>query len=68
MGGYRQCECQLVTGLESPLIYNELHERIALAMRSIMPIGRIGTFFAVVIETLESKHISKTIVRTKTKS
>ena len=68
MGGYRQCECQLVTSLESPLIYNELHERIALAMRSIIPIGRIGTFFAVVFETLESKHISKTIVRTKTKS
>jgi hypothetical protein len=68
MGGYRQCECQLVTSLESPLIYNELHERIALAMRSIIPIDRIGTFFAVVIETLESKHISKTIVRTKTKS
>jgi hypothetical protein len=66
MGGHRQCECQLVTSLESPLIYNELHERIALAMRSIIPIGRIGTFF--VIETLESKHISKTIVRTKTKS
>jgi hypothetical protein len=59
MGGYRQCECQLVTSLESPLIYNELHERIALAMRSIIPIGRIGTFFAVVIETLEHEAISE---------
>jgi hypothetical protein len=44
--------------LESPLIYNELHERIAFAIRSIIHWNaRIGTFVAVVIETPEHKAI-----------
>ena len=34
-GGYQQCERQLVASLESPLIYNELHERIAFAINHL---------------------------------
>jgi hypothetical protein len=45
--------------LESPLIYNELQERIAFAIRSSIGIARIGTFVEVVIETLEHKAISE---------
>jgi len=35
-GQYRRSDRQLAASLESPLIYNELHERIAFAMRSII--------------------------------
>jgi hypothetical protein len=45
--------------LESPLIYNELHEWIAFAIRSSIGIARIGTFGAVVIETPEHKAVSE---------
>ena len=35
-GQYRRSDRQLAASLESPLIYNELHERIAFAIRSII--------------------------------
>ena len=35
-GQYRRSDRQLAASLESPLIYNELHELIALAIRSII--------------------------------
>jgi hypothetical protein len=36
-GGYQQCERELVASLESPLIYNELHERIAFVINHLFP-------------------------------
>jgi hypothetical protein len=35
-GQYRRSDRQVAASLESPLIYNELHERIAFAIRSII--------------------------------
>ena len=36
MASIDESDRQLVASLESPLIYNELHERIAFAIRSII--------------------------------
>src|SRR5262249_25235416 len=44
---------------KSPLIYDELYERIAFAIRSSIGIVWSGTFVEVVIETLEHKAISE---------
>jgi hypothetical protein len=61
MARHRQSERQLVASLESALIYNEPHERIAFAMRSIIYFQLLGSepSFVVVVETLEHKAISE---------